>query len=447
MSIDVELDAARAWSPLIARYFAQFDRVTPHEVDRAAQWAANSSMFKATASWRLKVIAGAPWLHLIRVHSHWAERTNVLRLILLALERVSSLPDFELVYVHNDVDPAPRPSLPLFTNARHTEKVGGLPLPDFTWLSWRETPPWCQVAASLSTEALRHPWHSRDERAFFSGGLDNGRDRKALRQLYHSSSAAREALLVRDVEAGKWFRWGQWDTSNRSGALPAKLPALPPQAACRHKFALSLPGFGYSSRLRALLACGALVVHLQHDDNEFFMPALQDGEHLVVLRGRDAIKRKLLPTLERLRQDPKSAERIADAGRRFAQRWLRHDAIVQYVSSLLAAYASRFRGAVTLPPGYVQLRVGNAEAAGKQLQDATGLCRCFRRRPDGSNATYSDWWRLRWAGEVCMAQGAGQRCRPWAPPGGGRCFAPKCCHGFDCGSRALGCPGGHSVQS
>ena len=234
------------WAAVISKYLAHIEHLGPAEVDAAEHWAANTSMFQSTASWRIKVIAGVPWLRLIRIHSHWAERTNVLRIVLLALARAGSLPDFEFVYAHSDVDPTPHPRpcrrhsscplrpppLPLFTNARWTEHEGGLPLPDFTWLGWRESPPWCvcrnakpeprklhsslspsptlvcrcHIAAELSPEADRHPWGQRDERAFFSGGLDNGRARKSLRKLYHEDMAARDALLVRDVNAGKWFR-------------------------------------------------------------------------------------------------------------------------------------------------------------------------------------------------------------------------------------------------
>ena len=35
-----------------------------------------------------------------------------------------------------------------------------------------------------------------------------------------------------------------------AGAVAAKLPPLPLSSACAHRVALSLPGFGYSSRLR-----------------------------------------------------------------------------------------------------------------------------------------------------------------------------------------------------
>ena len=121
---------------------------------------------------------------------------------------------------------------------------------------------------------------------------------------------AERLLLVRDTEAGKWHRWGQFDRTNRTGAwacamrvhacacvcvplhasacacmvvlliaraiaakqpqcmyhactcmhlahahahagaVAAKLPPLPLSSACAHRVALSLPGFGYSSRLR-----------------------------------------------------------------------------------------------------------------------------------------------------------------------------------------------------
>ena len=319
---------------------------------------------------------GELFVKFIRAHSHWAERASVLRIVMLALDGLRregvSLPDFEFVYAHNDKDPTPdsfpkchptrrrrrgktrgaEPSeppcvgapIPLFTNGRAVRHgdgaigAGGLPLPDFTWVGWREQLPWCQLSAQLQSEAARHgQWSGRDARAIFSGGLDNGRDRKELRRLVrqrsveaqrlshtctapraspaawllgpgppcvggiadhwarlyreqerrgHSSPAcfpsacfplgmqARQLLRVRDTEAGKWHRWAQFDRTNRTGAVAAKRPPLPLSSACAHRVALSLSGFGYSSRLRALLMCGATVVHVRGEDEEFFMPAL-----------------------------------------------------------------------------------------------------------------------------------------------------------------------------
>ena len=42
----------------------------------------------------------------------------------------------------------------------------------------------------------------------------------------------------------------------------------PAEAACGHRFVLSVPGFGYSSRLRQLLSCGSVVVHVPGDWDE-----------------------------------------------------------------------------------------------------------------------------------------------------------------------------------
>eukprot|EP00965_Chrysotila_dentata_P119426 3948274-Pleurochrysis_carterae.AAC.1 len=57
------------------------------------------------------------------------------------------------------------------------------------------------------------------------------------------------------------------------------------------RYALSLPGFGYSSRLRALLASGAVVVHVASADEEFYAPALKHGVHFVRLEHRRRLAR------------------------------------------------------------------------------------------------------------------------------------------------------------
>ena len=85
------------WRPVVESYLSDFASIGPSDVDRAEQWAANSSMFYATGSWRAKVVGGALYVKFIRAHSHWAERASVLRMVLEALEGYRG-PDFELVY-------------------------------------------------------------------------------------------------------------------------------------------------------------------------------------------------------------------------------------------------------------------------------------------------------------------------------------------------------------
>lgn len=456
----------RRWAPIVDRYLTRFPSVTASDVDRAEEWASNSSMFYATGSWRAKVVNGTLNVKFIRAHSHWAERASVLRMVMMALAEMRDVPDFEFVYAHNDKDPTPPQwpkcgrrarqrtagscrgwPIPLFTNARSasadgTIGAGGLPLPDFTWAGWQKQQPWCQLSAQLQREAEARPWSGRDPRAFFAGGLDNGRDRKELRWLLRADAdggvgaRAHELLRVRDVDAGKWHRWAQFDTANRTGSVSAKQAPLPPSAACGHRVALSLAGFGYSSRIRQLLACGALVVHVAREDEEFFMPALEPDRHLVVLRGRNAVGAQLLPTLERLRADERTAARIAAAGQRFARRWLSFASVLAYVRRLLRTYAERFRGAVALTPG-IDTRVTSAA----DLRKLAGLCDCLPKEATaGKRKLTATEEAQQAAARVCMnAVPEAWRCSPWPRKGGDRCHAAKCCVGYDCGDVDLRC--------
>ena len=99
------------WQPIVDTYLARFATVTSADVDRTEHWATNASMFEATGTWRAKVVRGELFVKFIRAHSHWAERTSVLRIVMLALDGLRregvSLPDFEFVYAHNDKDPTP----------------------------------------------------------------------------------------------------------------------------------------------------------------------------------------------------------------------------------------------------------------------------------------------------------------------------------------------------
>ena len=159
------------WQPIVNSYLSRFPTITSADVDRTEHWASNASMFHATGSWRAKVVQGGLHVKFIRAHSHWTERASVLRIVMLALDGLRregvSLPDFELVYAHNDKDPTPDSypkcprqqrrqrgktrgaeppespcagaPIPLFTNGRAARRrdgatgAGGLPLPDFTW--------------------------------------------------------------------------------------------------------------------------------------------------------------------------------------------------------------------------------------------------------------------------------------------------------------------------
>ncbi|EOD06486.1 hypothetical protein EMIHUDRAFT_249850 [Emiliania huxleyi CCMP1516] len=108
-------------------------------------------------------------------------------------------------------------------------------------------------------------WEQRDARAYFGGACSTGISRQSLLPLNRTHG---ELLHVLDVGFGRsGARWGNFSAQ------------LPPDYACRFQVLLSVPGFGYSNRLRQLLACGSAVVHVQHQSHEFFEPLLKSGEH------------------------------------------------------------------------------------------------------------------------------------------------------------------------
>ena len=264
---------------------------------------------------------------------HWAERSSVLRLLLAAvtLRQQPQLPAFDVVYVHNDRDPAPRrrgraQSWPLLTNA-HEQGRASLPLPDYSLAGWHtHTPPWCTLAQSMQDAAARAgPWDNRTDLAFFSGNLKIGAWRKALRRLtIENRSQVAGLLRVRDV-GSTFFVPG--------AAGPARgNPAVPPLSeACGYRYLLSLPGFGYSNRLKALLSCGSVVVHVRAPWEEWFMPLLVHQRHLVVVSSVEEI----LPAVHRLRATPQLARRIARGGAHAARSFLGFDRAVRRTAAPL----------------------------------------------------------------------------------------------------------------
>ena len=102
---------------------------------------------------------------------------------------------------------------------------------------------------------LAGPWENRTDLAFFSGNLRIGGQRKQLQRLMSFNRTQVAGVLhVRDV--GSTFY-----VPSKKGAVA---PAVPPMSeACSYKYLISVPGFGYSNRLKALLSCGSVVIHIK----------------------------------------------------------------------------------------------------------------------------------------------------------------------------------------
>ena len=261
-------------SALAERYVNESQHTMAGDMDTVEEWALKQPRPMA---WRAKLVNGSLWVRLLVASGRWAERSSVLRLLLLAMQSKSTLPDIDFVYVSDDQDPSPRGGKgPLIMTNAHARGQSSLPLPEFTFAGWfTNTPPWCELFETLHSAAAALPWAERLDRAFFSGSLTNGAHRKSLGQLLTRSAEARELLDVRNVHSTFFSGWVA-ERASRGTNVPG-VAATGPAEACRYKYALSVPGYGYASRLKQLLACGTAVIHVAHPWNEFFFPLLVPG--------------------------------------------------------------------------------------------------------------------------------------------------------------------------
>ena len=174
-----------------------------------------------------------------------------------------------------------------------------LPIPDYSFAGWHtHTPPWCDLQRRMIDAAARAgPWENRTDLAFFSGNLRNGGHRKRLRKLAnrtHISASLRMSSSLRstfaEADRSTFYKYlRKLTVENRTqtagllrvqdvgstfytpgqgkagaGAERAAAPTVPPMsAACSYRYLISVPGFGYSNRLKALLSCGSVVIHVK----------------------------------------------------------------------------------------------------------------------------------------------------------------------------------------
>ena len=498
------------WQPLVDSYLAthRTDGVGIADVDLAEQWLANASGYTAPGSWRGRIVNGTLWVRPIHLYAAWMERASVLRILFMALRQAApgEIPDSEFVFAAGDHDPTHCPTcgcgaasaikpphchLPIFVNARAAGS-SALPLPEQTWVGVRDTPPWCQQSAELARTARALTWDARDDRAYFAGSCATGASRQALLAL---ALAHAKELDVRDSgydASGTVHRQERQRANRRHDRLGSSRGAgngtggtggtsrtrTSPTHACRYRYLLSIPGFGYASRLRALLACGSVVVHIPHASHEFFEPLLKDGVHLVRLaRGgvgtgggplaRRAVMTSLLPALSELRNDQPRAQRIARAARLFAVGHLSFASVLRYTRVLLGAYGRLYRSP---PPGSgdeLWRRDDDLEEASRymridneaDLMRVMRLCSCTApnspcMRQPGAGLSSPVSYAPRpcpgargklpgLTGGWAPTQVAERRCCPMVRPketrGVAPCWEARCCRGWDCPDKPLAC--------
>ena len=418
--------ASRVAFSKLGKHYLQAGRwdvagITAAHVDTAEQWALSSSKWTVAGGWRAKWQNGSLWVRMLSMQPHWAERASVLHMLLAATSQPPQLPPFDVVYVHNDRDPAPglarspRRRWPVLTNA-HESGHASLPVPDYSFAGWHtHTPPWCELQMRMDDAAAHAgPWENRTDLAFFSGNLRIGGHRKYLRRLtVENRTQVAGVLRVQDV--GSTF----YVPSRAAGARAATAPAVPPMsAACHYRYLISVPGFGYSNRLKALLSCGSVVIHVKAPWEEYFMPMLQHNRHLVVVASVDEI----VPAVLRLRANPQLARQIGRKGAKAAHSFVSFGQALDFTRQLLTAYSEASEP--TAPPDSNYSRLASASDLNRIVQ----LCDCSTaRNKTGAAKT-----------KPPIRQPSRARCASQlgvdGPPRSSyeRLSAVRCCEGWDC---------------
>jgi len=418
--------ASRVAFSKLGKHYLQAGRwdvagITAAHVDTAEQWALSSSKWTVAGGWRAKWQNGSLWVRMLSMQPHWAERASVLHMLLAATSQQPQLPPFDVVYVHNDRDPAPglarspRRRWPVLTNA-HESGHASLPVPDYSFAGWHtHTPPWCELQMRMDDAAAHAgPWENRTDLAFFSGNLRIGGHRKYLRRLtVENRTQVAGVLRVQDV--GSTF----YVPSRAAGARAATAPAVPPMsAACHYRYLISVPGYGYSNRLKALLSCGSVVIHVKAPWEEYFMPMLQHNRHLVVVASVDEI----VPAVLRLRANPQLARQIGRKGAKAAHSFVSFGQALDFTRQLLTAYSEASEP--TAPPDSNYSRLASASDLNRIVQ----LCDCSTaRNKTGAAKT-----------KPPIRQPSRARCASQlgvdGPPRSSyeRLSAVRCCEGWDC---------------
>ena len=191
----------------------------------------------------------------------------------------------------------------------------------------------------------------------------------------------------------------------------------------------SLPAAGYSNRLKSLLLCGSVVIHLKANWEEYFTPMLRDREHLVIVTKVE----DFIPVVMQLRANVSLAERIGRAGRQFALQHLGLSEALRYWRALLARYSRLMTGRVAISPA------DQLVASADDVRRVTRQCPCAS--PGNETAAQDSLARCtaRHSAAHGSVQGTVANLQQSSMDRAQHAIAMRCCAGWDCATDV--CPG------
>jgi len=259
--------------------------------------------------------------------------------VLLAVEKRFGLPHgLDALYAASDHDPVRSPNSscdfpPLLVHATSTMRPLGectVGVPDTTFLSG--PPYWCAPESDVPEALL--PWREKKNAVLFAGDLWRGDHRPQLRKFAELPATSPERwpvpLIVHNSKSMGPLNWSQ---------------------QCRYRYLLSLPGAGngYANRLKWLLRCRSVVLHVGAVSEEFFHSWMHHSVHFVQAESLQALR----PFVQQLMANESWAESIANAAREFADTRLSWTRVLHHLHTTLVRHATKHpRREESEPEGY-----------------------------------------------------------------------------------------------
>ncbi|XP_037712699.1 O-glucosyltransferase rumi isoform X1 [Drosophila subpulchrella] len=215
------------------------------------------------------------------------------------------------------------------------------------WSFWTTTGPilqhyphglgrWDWMRQLLAARAAKIPWDAKQAKVFFRG----------------SRSSPERDNLVRLSRRCPNLVDAQYTAGHPIDADPAEEVFLVEH--CQYKYLFNFRGVAASFRLRHILLCRSLVLHVGDQWQEFFYSQLKPWVHYVPVAS-DADVEQLAELVLYLREHDDLAEEIAERGHQFVWLHLRMEDVQCYWSKLLREYAKLLTYKVHLKTGLLEV--------------------------------------------------------------------------------------------
>ncbi|EDW23732.1 GL23775 [Drosophila persimilis] len=211
---------------------------------------------------------------------------------------------------------------------------------------------WGHMRRHMAAAAAQVSWEHKQPIGFFRG-TRSSTERDTLVRLSRRSPDLVDAQYTSNVGA-------------------ETVDEVPFSGHCQYKYLFNFGGITASFRLRHILLCKSLVLHVGDQWQEFFYSSLKPWVHYVPAPSNATVE-SLEQLLVYLRLHDDLAEEIAERGFQFVWQHLRLQDVQCYWRNLLQEYAKLLKCRVEQEPEFIEVR---KQTKALQKFEFPGLCQC-----------------------------------------------------------------------